>query len=264
MGPALVRSGRRALPGLATLHTREVLRNPWVWPAGVAVALLALAFRGREGAVGLVSLVAALQLYVPPLVMVVATPLLARRETWAFWAALQRSPGRAYVRAAIGVGVGTLVPLAVGAGLAGIVLASRPLELALLLAALTTLVAVWTALAALVAAATLDATRGLALGLAGWAAGTLAYGPAVVALATALPDRPLGGLLIGALLANPAEAVRVGLLETLDVPVLVGPVAVLLRDALPGPTLLWGAASAAVWAAALVVVAGYVFAVRDR
>jgi len=156
------------------------------------------------------------------------------------------------------------VPLAVGAGLAGIVLASRPLELALLLAALTTLVAVWTALAALVAAATLDATRGLALGLAGWAAGTLAYGPAVVALATALPDRPLGGLLIGALLANPAEAVRVGLLETLDVPVLVGPVAVLLRDALPGPTLLWGAASAAVWAAALVVVAGYVFAVRDR
>ena len=259
-----MRRGRRALPGLATLHAREVLRNPWVWPAGVAVALLALAFRGREGAVGLVSLVAALQLYVPPLVMVIAAPLLARRETWAFWAALQRSPGRAYVRAAIGVSVGTFVPLALGAGLAGIVLASRPLELALLLAALTTLVAVWTALAALVAAATLDATRGLALGLAGWAAGTVAYGPAVVALATALPDRPLGGLLIGALLVNPAEAVRVGLLETLGVPVLVGPIAVLLRDALPGPTLAWGAASSAAWAAALLAAAGYVFAVRDR
>jgi hypothetical protein len=86
----------------------------------------------------------------------------------------------------------------------------------------------------------------------------------VVGLATALADRPLAGLLIGALLANPAEAVRVGLLETLNVPVLVGPVAVLLRSALPGPTLAWGLAGSAAAATALGVVAGLVFARRDR
>lgn len=254
----------RRRPGLATLHAREVLRNPWVWPAGLAIAVIALAFRDRGGAVGLVSLVAALQIYLPPLILVVAAPLLARSETWAFWAALQRSPGRAFVRAAAGVGAGLAVPLAVGAGLAAVPLGLGPREVALLAVVLAALLTLWSAAAALVAAATLDATRALAIGLAAWAALTLAYAPAVVAFASALGDRPLGGLLIGALLLNPVEALRVGLLETLQVPVLVGPVAVLLRDALPGPTLAWGVAGCLLAAGLLALVAATVFARRDR
>lgn len=254
----------RRLPGLATLHAREVLRNPWAWPAGLAIGLVALAFRDLDGAVALVSLVAALQSYVPPLLLVLATPLLTRRETWAFWSALQPTPGRAFVAAAAGIGWGTTVPLAAGAAIAALLLGSTPGELALLLTALVSLVAVWTAVAALLAAATLDATRALAIGLALWAAATLAYGPAIVGLATALVDRPLGGLLIGALLVNPAEAVRVGLLETLNVPVLVGPVAVLLQRSLPGPTLAWGVAGSAAVALVIATLAGVVFARRSR
>lgn len=254
----------RRLPGLAALHAREVLRNPWAWPAGLAIGLLALAFRDRDGAVALVSLVAALQSYVPPLLLVLATPLLTRRETWAFWSALQPAPGRAFVGAAAGIAAGATVPLTAGAAIAALLVGATPGELALLIASLLSLVAVWSGVAALLAALTLDATRALAIGLAVWAATTLAYGPALVGLATALADRPLAGLLIGALLVNPAEAVRVGLLETLDVPVLVGPVAVLLRSALPGPTLAWGLAGSALAATALSVTAGLVFARRDR
>ena len=112
----------RRLPGLAALHVREVLRNPWAWPAGLAIGLLALAFRDRDGAVALVSLVAALQSYVPPLLLVLAAPLLTRRETWAFWSALQPAPGRAFVGAAAGIAVGATVPLAAGAAAAALAL----------------------------------------------------------------------------------------------------------------------------------------------
>lgn len=254
----------RSLPGLGTLHLREVVRNPWVWPAGAALVLLGLAFRGQEGAVGLVSLVAALQVYVPPLVLVLAAPLLTRRDTWAFWAALERSPGGAYLRAGVGVALGAFLPLAVGAALAALPLALPALEVALLLASLALLVALWTAMTALLSAITLDASRALALGLAVWAVGTLAYGPAVVGLAGVLADRPLFGLLSAALLLHPAEAVRVGLLELLDVPVLVGPIAVLLADLLPGPTLVWGAISSLTWTGLASVAARVAFTQRNR
>lgn len=257
-------SGAARGPGLTALHAREILRNPWAWPAGLAVALLALAVRDRDGAVALVSLVAALQSYVPPLLLVLATPLLTRRETWAFWSGLHAAPGRAFLSAAAGVGIGATVPLIAGAAIASGIVGLPPAQLGLLVAALVALVAVWTGVAALLSAATLDATRALAIGLAVWALATLAYGPLVVGLASASVDRPLAGLLIGSLLANPAEAVRVGLLEALDVPVLVGPVAVLLRRALPGPTLAWGLAGSAVWAVVLGGVAALVFGRRDR
>ena len=254
----------RLRPGLGTLHLREVLRNPGAWPAGLAVGLLGLAFRDPGGAVGLVSLVAALQVYVPPLLLVLAAPLLTRRDTWAFWAALHPAPGRTYVRAAAGIAVGAFVPLAVGASLAALALGTTPTQLALLYVTLAASVVAWTAAAALASAVTLDATRALAIGLAGWALVTLAYGPTVVALANAAGDRPLFGLLTTALLLNPADAVRVGLLEALDVPVLVGPVAVLLRDALPGPTLAWGVLATVAWSAAFAGAAALVFARRDR
>ena len=256
-------SVRRRL-GVGTLHLREVLRNPGAWPAGLAVALVGLAFRDQGGAVGLVSLVAALQVYVPPLLLVLTAPLLTRRETWAFWAALHPAPGGAYLRAAAGVAVGAFVPLAVGASLAAALLGTTATELALLHLTLAASVVAWTAVATLASALTLDATRALALGLAGWALATLAYGPAVVALANAAGDRPAFGLLTTALLLHPADAVRVGLLEALQVPVLVGPVAVLLRDVLPGPTLAWGVLATLVWSGAFAGLARATFARRDR
>jgi LytS/YehU family sensor histidine kinase len=86
----------------------------------------------------------------------------------------------------------------------------------------------------------------------------------MVAIAMALPDRPLFGLLTTALLLNPADAVRVGLLEALRVPILVGPAAVLLRDLLPGSTLLWGVASSVTWTLLTGWLGAFTFARRDR
>jgi len=45
---------------------------------------------------------------------------------------------------------------------------------------------------------------------------------------------------------------------------IVGPVAVLLRDLLPGPTLAWGALSSALRTGMASVCASVVFARRDR
>ena len=252
------------MQGITGLHIRDVLRNPWVWPAGLAVLLLGFAFSAQQGAVGLVSLVATLQLYVPPLLLIVAIPLLTRREVWAFWAARSSAPGRAFVAASLGIGFAVFLPLLIGTTLAGFPLALSVSAMGLLVLALALLVTLWTALAALLAAITMDATRALALGFALWALGTLAYGPAVVGLAVNLPDRPLFGLLSAALLTNPAEGIRVGLLEVLDVPVLVGPIALLLRDTLPGPTLAWGALSSVAWSALAGIFAAASFARRDR
>lgn len=252
------------MQGITGLHVRDVLRNPWVWPAGLAVFLLGFAFSGQQGAVGLVSLAATLQLYVPPLLLIIAIPLLTRREVWAFWAARSSAPGRVFVAASLGIGFAVFLPLLIGTTLAAFPLALSLRGMGLLVLALALLVMLWTTLAALLATITMDATRALALGLALWALGTLAYGPAVVALAVNLPDRPLFGLLSVALLTNPAEGIRVGLLEALNVPVLVGPIALLLRDTLPGPSLAWGAVSSLAWSALAGTLAAATFTRRDR
>jgi hypothetical protein len=60
----------------------------------------------------------------------------------------------------------------------------------------------------------------------------LAYSPLLVALAVALRDYPLEGLLLTAVLLNPVELFRVGLLEALAAPVLVGPAGFLLKERL--------------------------------
>lgn len=249
---------------MTTLHAREVLRNPWTWLAGVALAGIALAFRARGSAVGLVSLVAVLQLYLPPLAIVVAAPLLTRRETWAFWAAMPPPPAAMFRGAVAGIAAGLLLPVLAGAGLAALALGLGARELLLLALALVAIEAVWTAATAVASAVTLDAPRAMAMGLAAWALGALAYGPLVVAIAVALRDYPLTPLLVASLLTNPLELIRVGLLQALAVPVLVGPVGKLVADTLAGSALAWGLAAVAAWSTGFVALAGALFARRDR
>ena len=246
------------------VHLKEVLRNPWTLLAGAALVGIALAFRSRGSAVGLVSLVAVLQLYLPPLAVVVAAPLLTRRETWAFWAALPRPPAAAYRGATLGIAGGLLVPLVAGGAAAGLVLGLGLLELALLITTVVATVLFWTALVALLSALTLEPTRAMALSLAAWAVLVLAYSPLVVGLAVALADYPLTGFLLAALLLNPLELLRVGLLQALDVPVLVGPIGKLVSDYVPSGGMLIGLASVALGVLTMLWAAGFLFARRDR
>lgn len=255
---------RRFAGAMTSLHAREVLRNPWTWLAGLALAGIALAFRARGSAVGLVSLVAVLQLYLPPLTIVVAAPLLTRRETWAFWSAMPPPAGAVFRGAAVGIGAGLLLPVLAGGGLAALALGLSPRELLLFLLALVSIVVVWAAAMALASAITLDAPRAMAMGLAAWASGALAYGPVVVAIAVALRDYPLTPLLVASLVANPLELIRVGLLQALSVPVLVGPVGKLVTDTLAGGALAWGLGAVLAWSGAFLALAGWVFARRDR
>lgn len=249
---------------MSAVHLREVLRNPWTLLAGAAVLAVGLAFRSRGSAVGLVSLVAVLQLYLPPLTVVVAAPLLTRRETWAFWAALPRPPAAAYRGATFGIAVGLLIPLTAGAALAGLVLNLSALELGLLVLTVAAIISFWSAMVALSSALTLDATRAMALTLAAWAVLVLAYSPLVVAIAAAFADYPLTPFLLVALLLNPLEVLRVGLLQALDVPVLVGPVGKLITDIVPSGGLYLGLAAVLVGTVAMLVISGSHFARRDR
>jgi hypothetical protein len=63
-----------------------------------------------------------------------------------------------------------------------------------------------------------------------WGLLVLAYDPLVVALAVALREYPLEGFLLAAVLLNPLELFRVGLLYALEAPVLVGPTGYLLKE----------------------------------
>lgn len=249
---------------MLAVHLKEVLRNPWTVLAGAALVGVGLAFHGRGSAVGLVSLVAVLQLYLPPLAVVVAAPLLTRKETWAFWAALPRPPAASYRQAALGVTAGLLVPLVAGAGLAGLVLSLGVTELLLLVVTVVAAVLFWTALVALLSALTLDSSRAMALSLAAWALLVLAYAPVVVGAAVALAHYPVAPFLIAALLLNPLEVLRVGLLQALNVPVLVGPVGKLMTDHLPGAGIWLGLGAVATGVALMLWAAGAVFARRDR
>jgi len=249
---------------MAALHLREVLRNPWTHLAGATLVGLALAFRGRGSAVGLVSMVAVLQLYLPPLTVVVAAPLLTRRDTWAFWAALPRPPAAAFRGAALGIAAGMLVPLLLGGAVAGAVLGFAFVELVLLWLTIAAVTVFFTALTALFSGLTLDVTRAMAMGLAAWGLLVLAYGPLVVGLAIAFAAYPLEPFLIASLLLNPIELWRVGLLHTLHVPVLVGPVGRIVTDLFPNGALVIAATSFAALSTLLLYLSGWLFSNRER
>src|SRR5690606_38351548 len=119
------------------------------------------------------------------------------------------------------------------------------LHLGLLVITVVATVLFWTALVALLSSVTLEPTRAMALSLAAWTVLVLAYSPLVVGLAVALAEYPLTGLLLTALLLNPLELLRVGLLQALEVPVLVGPIGKLVTDHVPSGGILIGLASVA-------------------
>lgn len=214
---------------LLPLYAKALLRNPWAFAPLGLLPLLALAFRGRGEAVAVLSLYASLSLLLPPLVLALALPLLTMREEWAFWAGLPQSPARLYLSGVLGVGLGLSLPLLGGLALAAGLLGMKGQAAWLLLLSGLGLLWFWVALAGWVGAG-LEAARALGVGLLLWGLLVLAYDPLVVGLAVALRDYPLERFLLFAVLLNPLELYRVGLLYALNAPVLVGPTAYLLRE----------------------------------
>lgn len=249
---------------LLALHRREVLRNPWSWLAALVLPGLSLAFVGRPPGVGLLSIYGSLLLFMPPVVLALSVPLLARREEWAFWAAMPALPGRLYQAGMAGVGVGLSVAMLAGIGLSGVVLQLPPVWLGLLALSLLAVLWLWVGIAGLCATLFFDPGRALGAALGLWGVLVLAYNPLVVGLAVALQHYPLEPFLIATLLVNPLELLRVALLQALQVPVLVGPVGHLLTQLLGGSSLAWAALAFAGWFAATFGLAGVVFARRDR
>jgi hypothetical protein len=97
----------------------------------------------------------------------------------------------------------------------------------------------WLGVGAFLSALLLEERRALALGFGLFGLWNVLYSPLVVALAVRLKDYPLEGLLTLALLLNPQEVHRVGLLAGLKAPVLTGPVGYLVAERLGavGPLL---------------------------
>ena len=248
---------------LLPLYAKALLRNPWAFAPLGLLPLLALAFQGRGEAVAVVSLFASLSLLLPPLVLALALPLLTQREDWAFWAGLPQSPAWLYLSGVLGLGLGLSFPILGGLALAAGLLGIGGQAAWLLLLSGLGLLWFWVALAGWVGAG-LEPTRALGVGLLLWGLLVLAYDPMVVGLAVALRDYPLQGFLLSAVLLNPLELFRVGLLYALEAPVLVGPTAYLLKEFLgySGGLLPLGVWVLAVGAGFLG--AGWRFARRDR
>lgn len=248
---------------LLPFYAKALLRNPWAFAPLGLLPLLALAFQGRGEAVAVVSLFATLSLLLPPLVLALAVPLLTPREDWAFWAGMPQSPALLYLSGVLGVGLGFSLPtlggLALAAGLLGVGVKAG---LLLLLSGLGQLWC-WVALAGWVGAG-LESVRALGVGLLVWGLLVLAYDPLVVGIAVALREYPLERFLLPAVLLNPLELFRVGLLYTLNAPVLVGPTGYLLREFLgfTGGLLPLGVGLLTVGVG--LVGAGWRFARRDR
>ncbi|KHG64424.1 MAG: hypothetical protein ABWJ63_03730 [Thermus sp.] len=246
------------------LFLKEVSRNPWALALLFLPPLLALGFQGRGEGVGLVGLYGTSLLLLPPLVLALAVPLLASREEWAFLLGLPVSPGRGFAAGVLGVLLGLLPPLLagylLGAGLLGL---SWGAALWLLLSG-AGLLAFWVGLAAWLSALLLEERRALGLGFALYGLLNVLYGPLVVALAVRLRDYPLEGLLTLALLLNPQELHRVGLLAGLKAPVLTGPVGYLVAERLGTLAAWWSLAYLLFCALGFTLLAAWTFARRDR
>ncbi len=249
------------------LHRRELARDPWVWVVAAMLPLTALSWRTLAPEVGVMSVFGVAALLLPPAVLALLAPRLARRSTWAFWGSLAPRPAGAYRGAVVGSTLGALLPLASGAAAAGAVVGAEPLAATALVAAVAAIVVAYGALAGLVAAATLDPARAIALGAVVWGLGVVAYEPALVALAVAFADRVYEPYLVALVLAHPLEIARVALLRTLDTPVFAGPTGLLLERwwgwAPLGPAF-WAAVTSLLGAALLTVVAGGILARRSR
>ena len=249
---------------MTPLFLKEVARNPWTAGLLLLPPLLALGFQGRGEGVGLVGLYSGLSLLLPPLVLALAVPLLASREEWAFLLGFPVRPLRAFLEGVLGLFLGLTPPLLLGLLLgAGVLGLSLWASLWLLLSG-GGLLLFWLGVSALLAALLLEERRALALGFGLFGLLNVLYGPLVVALAVRLRDYPLEGLLTLALLLNPQEVHRVGLLSGLKAPVLTGPVGYLVAERLGAVGPLLGLGYLGLSGVLLTLLAALVFARRDR
>ncbi len=246
------------------LVERTLVRDPWAWSLLPVLAAVGVGMAGRTPEVALVSLYGVAQLVVPPVVLALTVPTLASRGAWALWAPALARPGAAFVAVAFGGALGLAWPVAIATLVAAAIAGVAPLQALVLLLTVALTVLLWALVGALLAALTLSPARALAGGLALWALGAIVYEPALVAFAVAAADRPFEAVLALALLANPAELGRVALVRALDVSVFAGPTGVLVARLLGAAPLAWAAAAILGWSALLALVAGVVFARRER
>jgi len=247
------------------LHRRELARDPWVWVVAVMLPLTAFSWRTLAPEVGVMSVFGVAALLLPPAVLALLAPRLSRRTTWAFWGSLAPRPAGAYRGAVIGATLGALLPLSAAA--AAVVVGAPPVPAASLVASVAAIVVAYGALAGLVAAATLEPARAVALGAVVWGLGVVAYEPALVALAVAFAERAFEPYLAALVLAHPLEIARVALLRALDTPVFVGPTGLLLErwwGWAPLGAAFWAGVTSLVGAALLTLIAGGVLARRAR
>lgn len=248
----------------AALHRRELARDPWTWAVAALLPLTALSWRTLAPEVGVMSVFGVAALLLPPAILALTAPRLARRSTWAFWGSLTLRPAGAFRGAVIGATSGLLLPLAAGGAAAAAVVGAPAPAAAALVAAVGAIVVAYGALAGLAAAVTLEPAKAVALGAVVWGVGVVAYEPALVALAVLLADRPYEPWLAALVLAHPLELARLALLRTLEVPVFVGPTGLLLERWWGQAAALWAAAAALLGAGALTVLAGAWLARRSR
>lgn len=250
--------------GFAGLHRRELARDPWSWAVAALLPLTALSWRALAPEMGVMSVFGVAALLLPPAVLALTAPRLARRATWAFWGSLALRPAGAFRGAVIGATTGLLLPLCAGAAAAAAVVGAPPAAAFALVAAVAAIVIAYGALGGLVAAATLEPAKAVALGAVVWGVGVVAYEPALVALAVVFAERPFEPWLVALVLAHPLEVARVALLRTLEVPVFVGPTGLLLERWWGQAAVVWAAGVALLGAGGLLVLAGAWLARRSR
>ncbi len=250
--------------GFATLHGRELARDPWAWLVAALLPVAAWTWRALAPEMGVVSVYGVAALLLPPAVLALMAPRLARPTTWAFWGSLAVHPAGAFRGAVLGATIGLALPLLAGAAAAGAVVGAALVPTVALVVAVGVIVATFGAVAGLAAAATLDPAKAVAIGAAVWGASVIAYEPALVALAGAFAERPYEPWLAALVLAHPLELARVALLRTLDVPVFIGPTGLLIGRWLGDAAAAWALASGAVLAAIGTLGAGAILARRER
>jgi Cu-processing system permease protein len=207
---------------------RDLLRGRWLIAYAVLFALAAegLLRLGGGDARALLG-IGNLVLFVVPLISLVfgTAHLYDLREFTELLLSQPVNRGQLFAGLYGGIAVGLSAAFLVGTsapflarGLDGV----DPAALAALLGAGVMLTLVFEALAFLIALATRDKARGLAVAIAVWLALTVLYDGAVLAVAGTFAAYPLERPMIGLMLLNPVDLARVLVLMQLDIAALMG------------------------------------------